>query len=403
MRTAVNPPGENSRPVRWRELCPREPFRVFFPLGALFGLSGVSLWPLFYLGIHTSFYPGLMHARMMIEGFLGAFVFGFLGTALPRMTGAPPLARWEVWPLVALHAAATGTHIAHLHFAGDRLFLLTLVFFVMCMARRIARRDDLPPPGFALAGVAFLNAIAGTALLAVTPWNVWAHAMPVGTALLNEGWVLLLILGVGSFLLPRFLGLPGKTFPESRTPPPGWMPRASIAAGAGIAITATILAEQFAFHPEAARLARCGVAAAYLVTTVPFHSAKVPNFTLTLCLRAALVLLVAGLAFPLAWPLHRVAGLHVVFIGGYSLITFAVATRVVLGHSGNSHLFPKPMPFLLTAALLIVAAAVLRAAGDLLPATRAHWLNASSYAWMLAAAIWSWRVLPKVRTPDPEG
>lgn len=388
---------------RYLSLCPAEPFRIFFPIGMLFGISGVSLWPLFYLGIHTSFYPGLMHARMMIEGFLAAFVLGFLGTAMPRVIGAPPLARWELWTLVLLHLTAIGLHIGLQPFGGDRVFLALLVFFLVCMGRRFVRRQDLPPPGFALVGLGFLNALAGTALLASVPWNLWTSAMPVGTALLNEGWVLLLILGIGGFLLPRFLGIPQPELPESRTPLPGWTSRAMLAAATGIVITATLIAESLAFHSRAAQVIRCVAAGAYLVTTVPFHSAKVPNVTLTICLRAALVLLIAGLVFPLFSPLQRVAGLHVIFVGGFSLITITVATRVVLGHSGNSHLFPTPLPFLLTAALLIVAAAVLRAFGDFVPMTRNHWLNGASYAWMLGAAVWAWRVLPKVRIADSEG
>jgi len=369
----------------------------------LFGFSGVSLWPLFYLGIHTSFYPGMMHARVMIEGFLGAFVFGFLGTALPRVTGAPPLKPWELWTLVLLHLAAVGTHIGLQPFAGDRLFLALLAFFLVCMGRRFARRADLPPPGFVLAGLGFLNAVIGTALLASVPWNLWTFALPVGTALLNEGWVLLLILGIGGFLLPRFLGMPQPERPESRTPPPGWKARALVAAATGITITATLIAEALSFHVHAAHLIRCGAAGAYLLATVPFHRVKVANVTLTVCLRVALVLLIAGLVFPLAWPLQRVAGLHVIFIGGFSLITLTVATRVVLGHSGNSHLFPTALPFLITAALLIVIAATLRAIGDFLPMTRNHWLNGASCAWMLAAAVWAWRVLPRVRIADPGG
>jgi len=224
----------------------------------------------------------------------------------------------------------------------------------------------------------------------------------VGTALLNEGWVLLLIIGIGGFLLPRFLGIPQPEFPESRTPLPGWTSRALIAAATGIAITGTLIAGSLAFHPFAAHLIRCVTAGAYLLATVPFLHAKVPSVTLTICLRAALILLLAGLIFPLCWPLQRVAGLHVIFIGGFSLITITVATRVVLGHSGNSRLFTTPLPFLLTAALLIVTATVLRAAGDFMPLTRTHWLNAASYAWMLGGCVWAWRVLPKVRIADSE-
>ena len=363
----------------------------------------MSLWPLFFLGIHTSFYPGLMHARVMIEGFLGAFVLGFLGTAMPRVIGAPHLTRWELWTLVILHATAIGLHIGLQPFAGDGVFFVLLVFFLTCMGRRFARREDVPPPGFVLVGIGFLNALAGTALLASVPWDLWTYAMPVGAALLNQGWVLLLILGIGGFLLPRFLGIPKREFPESRTPPPGWTSHALVAGVTGVAITATIVGDAIFPQSRLALIARFFTAVVYLLAMVPFASAAIPNATLTVCLRAALVLLIVGLCFPLFWPLQHFAGLHVIFVGGFSLITITVATRVVLGHSGHSHLFPTALPFLVTAALLIVTATVLRVLGDFLPATHNHWLNGASYAWMLGAAVWAWRVLPKVRIPDSDG
>jgi len=55
-----------------------ELFRIFFPLGVLAGISGVSLLRL------SQFYPGVMHARLMVEGFLAAVILGFPSTA-PRM------------------------------------------------------------------------------------------------------------------------------------------------------------------------------------------------------------------------------------------------------------------------------------------------------------------------------
>src|SRR5215207_5290588 len=89
----------NERRPSYFALCRAEPYRLFFPLATLIGISGVSLWPLFFSGLHK-FYPGIMHARMMIEGFLGAFVVGFLGTAMPRLTGTNPFSRWELGSLL---------------------------------------------------------------------------------------------------------------------------------------------------------------------------------------------------------------------------------------------------------------------------------------------------------------
>jgi uncharacterized protein involved in response to NO len=146
---------------------------------------------------------------------------------------------------------------------------------------------------------------------------------------------------------------------------------------------------------------RAIAAMVYLATMIPFHRQAFPLRTASLAAQLAVLSLVAGLIFPLFWPDQRIAGLHVVFLGGFSLVTFTVATRVVLGHSGNEALFETRLPALQVATLLLLAGAALRAIGDFLP-SRPHWLNAASYLWMLAAGIWAFAVLPKVRTADPD-
>src|SRR5215207_5461504 len=99
----------------------REPFRAFFPAGVLAGIAGVLLWPLYFIGI-TEFYPGLSHARIMACGLFGAFIFGFLGTAMPRMLSAKPLHVFQVLPLVLIHAAMVIAFACSNIFVGDVLF-----------------------------------------------------------------------------------------------------------------------------------------------------------------------------------------------------------------------------------------------------------------------------------------
>src|SRR5690606_3950720 len=77
--------------TRWAS----EPYRLFFPIGILTAIAGVMMWPLLYAG-KLGFYPGEAHVRVMIGGFMGAFVTGFLGTAFPRLTGNSP---WSVGEL----------------------------------------------------------------------------------------------------------------------------------------------------------------------------------------------------------------------------------------------------------------------------------------------------------------
>src|ERR1051326_3829139 len=81
----------------------KEPFRVFFPAGVLSGIIGVLLWPLHFWHV-VSFYPGPAHVRLMAYGFFGAFILGFLGTALPRMLSAKVLGFSNVLLLVTLYA-----------------------------------------------------------------------------------------------------------------------------------------------------------------------------------------------------------------------------------------------------------------------------------------------------------
>jgi len=266
---------------------------------------------------------------------------------------------------------------------------------------RLAQRTELPPPGFVLVVCGFGNAFAGSLLAIIGTRMLRADVAMAGTNLLHVGWVLLHILGLGGFLLPRMLGLP----PDEPKPGPEWKARAWFAGVTGVVISVTLAAEAFVpfvTWPRALAALRIAAAAAWLLANVPFHRVRVPNVTLTLALRTALVLLIAGLAFPLCYPLQRAAGLHIIFLGGFSLMAFTVGTRVVLGHSGFSHLFPTRLWFVVATVFLVLSATALRVAGEFLPFKRANLLNGASHAWMTAAVIWAIFVLPKVLREDPE-
>ena len=104
--------------ITWSHLW-SEPFRVFFPAGLAIGMVGVSLWPAYYAGL-LSFYPGVAHARLMIQGFMASFIVGFLGTAVPRITSTRPFSRVEVLTLLTLDLFAVGLHCGAANRAGCR-------------------------------------------------------------------------------------------------------------------------------------------------------------------------------------------------------------------------------------------------------------------------------------------
>lgn len=401
----------NKKP-RFSALCPAEPYRVFFPLATFLGIAGVSLWPLFFGGLHHSFYPGLMHARLMIHCFLGGFVFGFLGTAMPRLLGAAHLRPWEVWTLVAMHVVTAGLHIEGPRLMqiqpilwGDAGFLVEMIFFAGCMVRRVGKRAELPPPSFVLVALGLACGFFGT-LLWLAGMKSWVGGawMIFGGALLNEAFILCLILGVGGFLLPRFLKIPGlREMSEERRASSEWQRRALVAGAAGLVVIGAYAAEAFGV-PHAAKVApfvRGATVIGSLLVFVPVFRTPFPLRTVPLSVLLSLLAIFAGLVFPLFWPGQRVAGMHVVFLGGFTLITLTVATRVVLGHSGNLHLFETRLPSLLVTTALLMIGTVLRAVGDFLP-TRTTWLSVASVIWIVAALIWGFAILPRVRDPDPD-
>src|SRR3954466_3112410 len=176
------------------EIFAREPFRLLFPAATLAGMIGVALWPLHLHGFFAT-YPGQLHARIMAHGLFGGFIFGFLGTAMPRMLSAQPLRMFEVVPLLFVYLTAVLSYgTGHLQW-GDGAFLLLIFGFASCMAPRIHRRKDLPPPGFVLVGLSFLCVASGTVLAILeNPDNFFLITLQ--RLLTYQGFALLPILGI---------------------------------------------------------------------------------------------------------------------------------------------------------------------------------------------------------------
>src|SRR4026208_1513624 len=260
-----------SRYISFAEIN-QEPFRLFFPAAVLTGLMGVLLWPL-HFGRLIPLYPGVAHAHLMAHGFFGGFIFGVLGTGLPRMLSAPPFRLWQVLSLLTSYALMVAANVLGKAFVGDVLLLALVSGFVCCAIPRIAKRKDVPPPGFVLVALAIICLIIGTILEMVhsrqqEPAVFWVNLQHL---LSYQGFILLPILGVGAFLLPRFFDLPNlHEFQESRTPLPGWHREALLAALAGVVVLISLLLEAAGWYRAGAAL-RLFAAAIYLLRYVPVY------------------------------------------------------------------------------------------------------------------------------------
>lgn len=87
---------EKPCPIRgYMKRAANEPFRLYFVIGLMVSCLGVLLWPSYYIHF-VNWFPAEAHSRLMICGFGGFMVLGFMGTAGPRMLGSSPFHLFEL-------------------------------------------------------------------------------------------------------------------------------------------------------------------------------------------------------------------------------------------------------------------------------------------------------------------
>jgi uncharacterized membrane protein len=107
--------------------------------------------------------------------------------------------------------------------------------------------------------------------------------------------------------------------------------------------------------------------------------------------------LVLGFVAAAVWPMHRVEAWHVAFIGGYTLLTLSIGTRVVVSHGGHARSEERVLlTFVGIAALL--ASALVRSLGPAFDPehTGAHHALAAVLG-TLALAVWLRGAWPRVQ------
>lgn len=381
-----------------------EPFRLMFPIGLSLGIIGVLLWPAFAIGIWST-YPAEAHARIMIQGFLSAFAFGFLGTAIPRMLDIQRLGMKPVLLLGIGLLFPAAFHLSGLHGTGDAAFLVLLSTFLYMLLSRARKRQDIPPPGFILVGMGMICALSGTLLLWIDrlgDGNLPSWLFVFARSMAWQAYLLLPVLGIGAFLLPRFFGLPSKqAFPELMIPNAEWRRRAMFAGACGIFIVLGFLFNALGCSSIGHFIPALAISL-YLYREVPLHQAKDSSGSLALGLRIALLSLPTGYALLAMFPQWQLALLHVVFITGLSLVTFIVASRVLLGHSGQSIRFKSLIPSVAGMTVLLLAALIIRIGADFSGSLRFTLYGISATVWIIGAAIWAAEILPRVRYRDNE-
>ncbi|MFN7953209.1 MAG: NnrS family protein [bacterium] len=379
-----------------------EPFRIFFPLGVGIAWVGLSQWVFFPFGWPKA-YACDLHGFIQMQAFTMAFAFGFLFTALPRRTQSAPPSRAELSATTALLVLVTlaglfAQRVAMMlgYFA---LFALLTRFALMRLLGSAARRR--PPAAFALVPIAALQGLIGPLLVIAGPRvNMLPWLYPLGRLFIEQGVFLCLIVGIGGLVLPLVGGWPppadlGSSPRESR--------RALLFAAAGLVIVGSEIAEAlgaFRAGPIVRGLVvALGLALGGGAWRAPKKSGLHRRLVWLAMWLTPLGVLLSGLL-----PGLRVASLHVLFIGGYSLMCLAVATHVSYAHlPGLESLMLTSHRAVKWMGGLVIVALLGRTAADVSHTYYQH-LSSAAAAWIIGSAVWLGFLGPKlIRPPAAKG
>lgn len=392
-------------------LVAEEPYRVFFPLALLVGIIGVLLWPLFYWG-QLSYYPTFSHTRLMIEGFVGGFAIGFLGTAIPKMLNTKPFQVWQIGVLLALYLGLCGFHIIGHTRTGDGLFAAMLLTMLVLTLIRVIVGNVVPPPGMVLAAMGMVCALAGSGWLAAFGFTGDLVLTIFSQRLLYQSFILLPLLGIGAYFFPMILGTNNKhgllSGPKMSR---GWKMKAAEAGMIGILIILTYWIEaqmkasgigNGADKTRLMSLLRFVICAVWITKESGWLLRNNAKGVMTWALRAGIVCLLAGLLLTTIIQQHRIALDHTIYLGGFGLIIMTVATRVIYGHSGQGSKFQKWFKPLIWCTGLLLLGMATRVTADFMPHIMiTHHIYAAG-CWIVVSIIWAIAVLPSVKkTPFP--
>lgn len=368
-----------------------EPFRLFFPLAFILGAAGVAHWLLFTTGAIGS-YLGRFHAVTQTQAFLLAFAVGFLFTAVPKRTQTKPASWFEISALLVLLPAVSLATLFGADVLGQAAYAATIVVIAQFAVRRFIARGAgrRPPASFALVPIGLLGGVASAILTSVGLGEGGpAWALGLGRRLAFEGVFLCLTLGIGSFFLP--LAGRGEAAPDLDK---GKKSAIVAYAAAGLVIIGGLVLE-VAGWPRLGALSRGVVSVAVLAASGAWRAPSRPGANRWLVWAAAWAIPV-GLLSAAALPDRRIEALHIMFVGGFGLLAFAVGTHVILGHTGyDAEQAGRPWPVLVFGALF-AAAMALRATALTMPEYYFGWLGAAAALWFLGAVVWAAFLLPKI-------
>lgn len=380
----------------------KNPYRLFFTLGAVLALIGITPWALVL--IDDSSYPRDLHRQIMINGFLLSFVCGFLMTAVPKFTGSFPATKIELSVIFSSIAFAAISIFFLPSFVPYALAAVAIAALIVFAGQRFTKRSSNPPFTFVFIGVGLLLWFFSNVVQSLVAWGVdlapGAHEFANG--LFTNGALMCLILGVGGRLIPAILGWQEvvshqRERYERDEPFLGLVP---MDVWFAVAVFFLSFALQPWFSATACLSARAAVVFYFGVRYWRVHRRPKARSYLTWSLWLSCWCLIGGYFLPVFWPAGGVHAMHVLFIGGFSLLTLLISTRVSLAHGGAGPAVEKTSPGILIFTSILLLAALTRVTAIIWPRIYRDHLGYAAILWIAGLALWAWTIYSKLRSAE---
>lgn len=398
IETQISQPPVKNPPISVQIAQPYEstfrknPYRLFFPLGILAGLFGVGQWIPWSFGLSREGIS-LSHSLIQAQAFLAFFAAGFLMTAFPWMSGTASATVAELWlvsvpALVFIALALSGWWVM-----SQAVFLLFMASLSLFVGRRILRRTKNQPSFFFLLGCGLAGAFCGAAflLLGLTSQK-FDWFMSVGRQLMQLGFMLFLIMGVTHELGSFILGHANVSACHREI-------GGSQCGIFSLAAMAVFLFLSFLMEPFVPRQA--AFVRALLVTFHQLHFAQMwrpiaKKNAVNAIFRFSCWIVPLGLWIVFLFPKFRIAGLHLVFIGGFGLMILSFGLLVVINHSARKEdLFSRLILFRV-AAILILFSALTRFFADVFSEHYIPLIRGSAVLWVASSVLWLIETQPRL-------
>ncbi|MCB0420483.1 MAG: NnrS family protein [Bdellovibrionales bacterium] len=349
------------------------PYKLLFSLGVLFGTLGVLIWWFFNQG-WISFYPRQAHFQIMFFAFFWCFVAGFLMTAIPRMTSTHLSNPIEVSLVALLTTSQVILNFFNLTRFSTILYIFQMGLLIVFILKRFLKFRKLPFDGFLFMPAAFLSAFVGLFLF-----------LKLGDEkslilFSGEGFLLNLIIGLGSKLVPAISRLPNAVMGPGVSFHPNYR-RVVIKV---LLLNSSFFLEYFGSIFSGNLLRTVVILYIAIVDFGLFKKGTVFSFV-GAGLKSAAVFLVFGHLMR-TFGLEVVPSSHLIYIGGFSLLTLMIATRVTLAHSEFSLDYELSSKRVVIITVLLCMASVFRWVSGYTFAGPVFWISIILYS--LALLIW---------------